>query len=136
MGAPLLLVSRDQLSHNRVADYMCPCTCAFVLTSTLPPLTAGKVPPSTHSPRSDAMLSTPLCKLLREAGADKRVRAVVLRVDSPGADRVHPAWQPTNSASHCRQPAGDWEAHCRRACLPGLHLLRCNLVQSVLAALL
>ena len=59
-----------------------------MLTFPLCPLMTGKVPPSTHSPRADAMLSTPLCKLLREAGADKRVRAVVLRVDSPGALRM------------------------------------------------
>eukprot|EP00891_Asterochloris_glomerata_P004635 jgi/Astpho2/4635/Aster-00207 len=53
---------------------------------------AGKLHGSMYvhnvSPRSDAMLSTPLCKLLREAGADKRVRAVVLRVDSPGGSAV------------------------------------------------
>eukprot|EP00891_Asterochloris_glomerata_P007384 jgi/Astpho2/7384/fgenesh1_pg.00114_%23_29_t len=48
----------------------------------------GKAPPSTHSPRSDAILSTPLCEVLREAGADRRVRAVVLRVDSPGGSSI------------------------------------------------
>ena len=95
-------VSRVQLSHICLARCLCPRTCiAFMLTFTLCPLTAGSVPPSTHSPRSDAILSMPLCKLLREAGADRRVCAVVLRVDSPGAHQVHPAWRPMSCALHC-----------------------------------
>ena len=107
-----------------------------MLPVALCPPTAGKAPPSTHSPRSDAILSTPLCEVLREAGADRRVRAVVLRVDSH-LYQVHPAWLPMSSAcaSHLATGLAMLTAYCQvGSTLPqGLYVCVCVFAWTALA---